>query len=212
MRWAALSTLTVDTATPSGYRYEQLSREDIPETVQSIREWHPDVSVGSASGFHHQSFYEHHACLAGEAERDLIVYVCKCANKVVALMSIERHVESALIHSRLAAVSPAHRHSGLANFGAFIMDQQARAMGIAMAYNHVSLKTLYAQKMMERNGFKLVGIVPASDREMITPGIVKHVPEALYVKMYAPAEKLLVPNQASMTPSVREMWCQLFGK
>jgi hypothetical protein len=211
MNWADLDALPVDSVTPPGYRYEQLSREDIAVTAEGVRIWYPDISVGSGRGFHEPSFYESHAYLANEEEKDLIVYVCKKAGEIVSVMSLERYPQSAIIHSRLAAVSPAHRKSSLASFGPFIIDEQARAMGIAMAYNNVSLKNPYAQRLVEGAGFTLIGIMPASDREMVAPGVVKHVPEALYAKIYAPLDDLLVPTDECMTPDVRDMWHRLFG-
>src|SRR5258708_31931507 len=108
MKWADLDTLPVAEVTPENYRYEQLKRADIEEPARCVREWNPDVSVGSESGFHHEGFYRQRASLAGEPERDLIVYVCKHAGRIVSLMSIERDPESLVIRSRLASVSPAH--------------------------------------------------------------------------------------------------------
>lgn len=210
MIWADLDALPMDGITPPNYRYEQLSREDIAVTAKSVQIWYPDISVGSAHGFHDPSFYESHVYLANDKEKDLIVYVCKKAGEVVSVMSLERCPQSAVIHSRLAVVSPSHRKSGLANFGPFIIDEQARAMGIAMAFNHVSLKNPYAQQLVESAGFKLIGIMPASDREMVVPGVIKHVPEALYVKIYAPPNELFTPTDECMTPDVRQMWHRLF--
>jgi len=211
MKWANLDTLAVDTVVPAGYRYEQLSRDDIVVLSEKIRSWYPDISVGAAQGFLKPSFYEDRVYLAGESEKDLIVYVCKKAGAIVSMAALERDPQNATIQGRLAVVSPLHRRSGIARFGPFIIDQQARAMGIAMAYNRVSLKHLYAQRLVESAGFELVGILPASDMEAVAPGIVKHVPEALYAKVYAATSKMFTPKDECMSESTRQLWHQLFG-
>lgn len=210
MNWASLDTLPVGTITPIGYRYEQISRHDIDAVAEKLRRWYPDISVGAAHGFVKKSFYENHVFLAAEIEKDLIVYVCRKEGEIVSMTAIERDLQSSTIQGRLTVVSPDHRNSGLARFGPFILDHQAKAMGIALAYNHVSLKHAYAQKLVERAGFTLVGIMPASDREMVEPGVIKHVPEAIYAKVYASDSTLFSPTAECMTQAVSELWRRLF--
>lgn len=210
MHWAHLSTLPMDTIVPTGFRYQQLSRKDINALVKEIHEWYPDISVGSARVFLDETFFENHASLVGEPETDLIVYVCKSGGEIASMVCIERDLESSTLEGRLAIVSPRYRNSGLASFGPFILDHQAKAMNLAMAYNRVSLKHVYAQRLVENAGFALVGIIPASDREMVEHGVVQHVPEALYVKVYAPAANLFSPATQNMTENVRRLWNHLF--
>jgi hypothetical protein len=210
MNWASLHTLPVHTVTPDGYEHEQLRRDDIEAVVRNIRNWYPDISVGAAHGFVDASFYQRRVCLAGEPETDVIVYVCKRAGEIVSMTAIERDSTSATLQGRLAVVCPEHRNSGLARFGPFILDHQASAMGMALAYSRVSLKHVYAQRLVERAGFMLVGIMPASDREVVHPGVVRHVPEALYAKVYAPRNMQFFPADDCMTDEVRRMWHYLF--
>ncbi|MGY6126018.1 hypothetical protein ACW9YV_11105 [Paraburkholderia strydomiana] len=210
MHWADLAALQVGTIVPAGFKYEQLSRRDVGALTEKIHAWYPDISVGSARGFLDPTFYESRVYLAGEREKDLIVYICRCEDDIASMVCIERDLDSSTMQGRLAIVSPRYRNSGLANFGPFILDEQAKAMNIAMAYNRVSLRHAYAQRLVESAGFSLVGIIPASDREMLDPGTVKHVPEALYVKVYAPDSSLFAPAAESMTENVRRMWGQLF--
>ncbi|AEA60202.1 hypothetical protein [Burkholderia gladioli] len=212
MTWADLSTLPVDSVVPAGFKYEQLSRPDINELVKKIQGWYPDIRVGSARGFLDPAFYESRVSIAGEEEKDLIVYVCKYEAEIASMVCIERDMDSSTMQGRLAIVAPRYRNSGLAGFGPFILDQQARAMKIAMVYNRVSLKHGYAQRLVESAGFALVGIIPASDREMVEPGTVKHVPEALYVKVYASESALFAPAAQSMTENVHALWQQLFSR
>ncbi|WP_020070568.1 hypothetical protein [Paraburkholderia caledonica] len=210
MKWARLEALSVDELALPSYRFEQMHRNDIAAVSECVRRWYPDISVGSASCFLDPQFYEKEVSLADEDETDLMVYVCRHEHEVVSMYSLERFQESKVIQGRLAVVSPAHRESGLSRFGPFIIDKQACAMGMAMAYNHVSLKNIHAQKLVERAGFSLVGIIPASDRELVELGIPKFVPEALYAKVYARSDELFVPSEECMTPTVRELWHRLF--
>ncbi|HVE09685.1 MAG TPA: hypothetical protein VNE00_20690 [Paraburkholderia sp.] len=46
------------------------------------------------------------------------------------------------------------------------------------------------QWLLERAGFRPIGIMPCADRELVAPGEVTHVNEILYAKVYADAPPL----------------------
>ena len=75
MQWPELDTAYRLAPLPEGYRYGQLRRADVPVLRASIAQWHPDVSVGAASCYLEQAFYETTASLAGEDERDLLIEI-----------------------------------------------------------------------------------------------------------------------------------------
>ena len=62
-----------------------------------------------------------------------------------------------------------------------------------------------------RAGFQIVGIVPASDRLMVAPGVIKRVYEAIYVKVLAADADVLRPQSQSMTPRTKALYDFLFA-
>lgn len=63
---------------------------DAPALRAAIAQWHPDVSVGAASCYLEQDFYETTAALAGEAERDLLVVLLWKNEEFVGFASWDR--------------------------------------------------------------------------------------------------------------------------
>lgn len=56
-------------------------------------------------------------------------------------------------------------------------------MGMGMVYSLATLKAPYMAEKFERLGWRLIGIIPGFDREMVRPGVVKRVYEAIYTKV-----------------------------
>jgi hypothetical protein len=67
------------------------------------------------------------------------------------------------------------------------------------------------QRVMERAGFQIVGIIPASDRLLVAPGVTKRVYEAYYVKVLAADAEILRPQAKSMTPRTKALYDFLFA-
>jgi hypothetical protein len=59
-------------------------------------------------------------------------------------------------------------------------------------------------------GWQLVGITPGFDREVIGPGDVKRVYEAIYAKVLVAAEDLLRPRADDLTPAVLALFDLLY--
>ena len=57
------------------------------------------------------------------------------------------------------------------------------------------------QRGFEHRGWKLVGIMPGFDRELVAPGVVKRVYESVYVKLLIPEADLLRPHAEDLTPA-----------
>jgi hypothetical protein len=83
-------------------------------------------------------------------------------------------------------------------------------MGLGMVYGMATLKSPYSQRAFERAGWQLIGIAPGLDREMVEPGVVKRVYEALYVKPLVDPGDMLSPHPANMTERTREVFRLLF--
>src|SRR5205085_1045368 len=63
----------------------------------------------------------------------------------------------------------------------------------------------FFQQTFERMGWQLIGIMPGFDQELIAPGEVRRVYEAVYVKVLEPST-LLRPEKDNMTETVRELY------
>jgi hypothetical protein len=66
------------------------------------------------------------------------------------------------------------------------------------------------QQGLEQAGYRLLGFFPGYDRELIAPGVVKRVYQAVYAKLLAPENKVLRPDPKNMTPRTRELYGLLF--
>jgi hypothetical protein len=79
-----------------------------------------------------------------------------------------------------------------------------------MVYGLATLKYPHMQITFERMGWQLVGITPGFDREVIAPGDVKRVYEAIYAKVLASPEELLRPHVTDLTPAVKALFDLLY--
>lgn len=210
MQWPRIQDLSTTLPIPSGYRFEQLRRSDIPELTSSFRSWFPDLAVGAESCWHREEFYDREVSLEGEAETDIVVFVVRSERDLAAMIALERREDTLALYGRVGAVAPTHRGEKLAHIGLAVLEPIGRAMGMAVVYYFASLQHPYTQMASERFGFQLVGIIPASDRLMVTPGVVKHVYEAVYVKVLASPDDLLRPRPENLTPRVKALFDHLF--
>lgn len=109
MQWPDLDAAYRLVLLPEGYRCAQLRRKDVPVLRAAIAEWHPDVSVGAASCYLEQDFYETTATFAGEAERDLLIVLVWKHEEFVGFVSWDRERAQQALYARFGVISPAHR-------------------------------------------------------------------------------------------------------
>ncbi|GAB2923789.1 hypothetical protein GCM10027093_73940 [Paraburkholderia jirisanensis] len=211
-KWTDIEALPRDTLTPAQYTWKQLVPEDIDELIRGIRQWWPDISFGSGRVYVDDAFYRDRTSFHGDPERDIIVYVGRYEGAIISVLCLERFPDSLTLLGRFGACAEEHRGTGSALFAGYIMDQQAKTMGYAMVYSYVTLKSKGMQALLEHAGFRPVGIVPCSDRELVGPGVVGHVNEVLYAKVYVPAKAILPVDQQCMTDSVQALWHLIFEK
>ncbi len=86
------------------------------------------------------------------------------------------------------------------------LEEMAKLMGLEFIYTLVTLKHRGAQRYFESHGYELVGFMPGYDREEVSPGVVKRVIEAAYVKCLSGSESILTPDVANMTATVRMLY------
>ncbi len=68
------------------------------------------------------------------------------------------------------------------------------------------------QRAFETLGWQLIGITPGYDREMVAPGVVKRVYEAIYAKVLVAENGLLRPRARNLTRRTRAFFRMLFPR
>ena len=90
------------------------------------------------------------------------------------------------------------------------METMGKVMGMGMVYSLATLKVPHMQVGFEKAGWQLIGVIPGFDRELVGPGQVKRVFEAIYVKVLATESDFLRPDVQGMTPATRALFGHLF--
>jgi hypothetical protein len=91
------------------------------------------------------------------------------------------------------------------------MEDVARTMGAAFMYALVTLKHPYMAQALEHAGYRLLGFFPGYDRELVAPGVVKRVYQAVYAKLLVPEDKVLRPDPKHLTPGAKALFDLLFS-
>jgi len=208
--WTAVETLSAAAPLPEGYRYERLTRAEIPDVVRSLADWYPGIAVGTASGHLDERFYEEQVALDDRRERDFFVVLFKKERELAGMLSVERDRGSEVLYGRVGAVSPKYRGLNLGERFPALLEAMGRSMSMGMIYALATLKLPHMQAKFEHLGWRLIGIMPGFDREMVEPGVIKRVYEAVYAKVLVDADALARPSYASMTPAVAALFEVLF--
>lgn len=210
MHWPSTEEIATMTHLPAGYRFEQLKRSDIPALIQAIQIWHPDISVGIGSCYLRESFYIEKVFLRNEAEKEHYVVLIMHGDKMAGMGSWEREPDALSLYARLGIIAPEHRRVQIVGRTVEFTENLARAMGAGFVYGLATLKVPYMQLALERAGYQLLGFAPGYDRELVAPGVVKRVYEALYAKVLVHDEELLRPDPKNLSPKARALFDVLF--
>ena len=211
MNWVAIDELSSKLPIPNGYRIEQLKRSEIPELIRCFKVWFPDVTVGAESCYQQEDFYNREVFIEGEPERDVIVYLFKKDRELAGMFSLQRSEHTLILYGRIGAIAARYRGEKLAYIAPALLEAMGRAMGMEVIYALAEFTIPNMQMVLERAGFQIIGIVPASDRLMVAPGVIKRVYEAIYVKVLAADAEILRPQAESMTPRTKALYDFLFA-
>ena len=212
--WPSLETLAPRVATPDGYTFRPLAREELPTIIERLRAWYPDVVVGAESCHLDETFWLEQVVFQGEEATGKAIYGFGFwyGPEYAGFITFELNPRSRVIHGRLGVVSPLHRHAHLMYAAIQLAEHIGRAAGAELIMNYATLQHSYSQAVLEKCGFKLVGITPAHDRDMVRPGTVERVFEALYVKVLVPPEEIREPPPEALLPATRRLYDHLFKK
>ena len=207
-----LAALVARAPLAEGYRFELLRRADVDLLMASLRAWYPDIGVGAASCFLRSRFYADEVQFADGPQRDVHVLALRHGGELVGMFSWDVDRDTLSMYGRLGVVDPAHRGCRLAEAGLWLLETVAAVIGAGLLYGMATLKYPHVQRVFERAGWTLVGITPGYDREMVAPGVVKRVYEAVYMKVMASEGELLPVQEANMTPGTRALFQRLFRR
>ena len=210
MNWMEIDEMTAKAPLPAGYRYELLKRSEVSALVGFINKWFPDISVGGASCYVRDDFYSDKVSLVGEPEKDVLVVLIKKDQELAGLFSCERDQDALALYARLAVIAPQHRRAHLSQTTIVLVEAIGLRMGMGLVYGMATLKVPYIQMAFERLGWQLIGITPGYDREMVAPGVVKRVYEAVYAKVLVGDGSLLHPESRNMTDRTKAFFRLLF--
>jgi hypothetical protein len=148
--------------------------------------------------------------LDGEPERDFFVVLFKKDGDLVGVLSVERDRDSEVLYGRVGAISPEHRGRSLSERFPGLIEALGQAMHMGMVYSLATLKAPYMAEKFERLGWQLIGIIPGFDKEMVEPGVVKRVYEAIYTKVLVREEDFVRPSRSAMTQRTAALFDLLY--
>jgi hypothetical protein len=207
---AAIEPLAARAPLAEGYRFELLERGDVGALVDFIATWFPAVSVGGASGYLREQFYAEQVYFEGGPQRDVLVMLLKHGDEMAGVFSCEVDRETLSLYAGIGVVANEHRGAHLAPAGIVFCEALGRQLGLGLAYGMATLKSPHAQRAFEQAGWQLIGITPGYDRELVAPGVVKRVFEAVYAKVLVPDAELLQPQLQHMTTGTQAFFQMLY--
>ncbi|MDR9749897.1 GNAT family N-acetyltransferase [Pseudomonas sp. SZMC_28357] len=207
MKWPDPTLISFKTMLQEGYTLAQLSRNDVEPLTHKILDWHPNLRYGDGSRFAKVDYYLNCVSLKHETTRDTVVYVGRKDDDLVCMVCVDRDCYTNSIYGRLGVVDPAHRRSGLGVVVMELIEYTAVSQHMANIYTYATLHDSAVQHLLERTGYRPIGIIPDRDREFIeSENEIMRVAEVLYVKSLPQSERILTPSPENMTPAVRRIW------
>jgi GNAT superfamily N-acetyltransferase len=170
LNWPTIDQISLLAPLPDGYRYEKLTRAQVPMLIEGIRRWHPDIAVGGGSCYLREDFYAASVCLDDETGKDVFVGVFKHGDELVGMWSWERIPDTLSMYGRLIVIDPAHRSSKLASKVMPLFERVGRAMGAEFLFGLATLKIPHMQHALESAGWQLIGFTSGYDCEEVAQG------------------------------------------
>jgi hypothetical protein len=202
--WPDVTMLASQLQLPAGLELRQLARDDIPRLIAVLPEWFPDLVGSSRSTLLTASFYEQSVALAGEdahvEHRPAYVFLLWAGTDPAACCYIEYEASQAMLRVQVGAIDPRYRGLGLSPVLISLSVLLGRTISVDMIVGWATLRHPFAQRAFERCSFRLIGIVLASDRVQVAPGVMKHTFEAVYAISLVPDEQTYRPPSASLSP------------
>ena len=212
MYWPPLSYLTSRLQAPAGYTLDQLASDEVEDLCVAVGRWFPEMRVGGEKCHLTSEFYLTKTQLRDRPEDQRIFPITvKHQGKIVSLNTVVKDRDDLTVTARMSVVDPEHRGAGLGHMIPALVETLGRGAGAELAYYFTTLRIPHEQVIAERAGYRLVGILPASDREILSDGSIQRVPEARYAKVLVDENTVFAPPPEALTENTRRVWKFLFG-
>ena len=211
MQWPTVDQISAMATLPPGFRFEFLKREDVPELIENIARWHPDIAIGGGSCYLREKFYDEEVQFEGGPDRRVLVALFRRGDEMAGMWSWEKRPETLTLYARLIVISPAYRSAKLGSAVMPLAELAGRAMGAEFFFGFATLKIPHMQVALEGVGWQLIGFTSGYDQEQVAPGVVKRVFEAVYCKVLVPEEELVRPDPRNLTPKTLALYHAIFG-
>lgn len=204
-RWPDVALLTEPLRVPSQFRLRALRRADIPEFISALPAWFPDIVSGREACFLDPAFYDTHVALAGEEQRFMhrpvhIMVMVSAEDDGIAALSINSYdPESYTLFVHCGVIAPCHRGTGLGSRLLPFVVHLGRALGAETIMAWATLRHIGMQFGCERAGWRLWGLIPASERYEVD-GATRYGFEALYGVTLVPKALSSWPPESVFTP------------
>jgi GNAT superfamily N-acetyltransferase len=210
MKWPTVDQIAAMVTLPPGFRFEFLRRSDVPELIDNIARWHPDIAIGGGSCYLRERFYDDEVQLEDGQDRNVMVALFRRGDEMAGMWSWEKRPESLSLYARLIVIAPEHRSAKLGTAVMPLAELVGRKMGAEFFFGFATLKIPHMQHALESVGWQLIGFTSGYDQEQVSPGVVKRVFEAVYCKVLVPEEELVRPDPKNLTPRVRALFEAIF--
>ncbi|MCY1058221.1 GNAT family N-acetyltransferase [Nannocystis sp. SCPEA4] len=204
--WPDVAVLAREVDLPPGCSVLQLRREDIPRVISMFRASCCDVAAELTSA----SFYEEVA-LAGEeqriAERPWHVFTVERDGELVGVPYSFYDSQAHTLRIGPGDIDPQDRSQRCGAQLIRLSVLLARAIGAEAVVTRATLRHRRAQIAAERAGLCLWGLIPASERVLVGPGVIKRGFEAFYGVSLVPPEQSRWPTPVSLPPH-RAAWAR----
>lgn len=184
----------------------------VPELISKLKEWYPAIQIGMESRHLSLEYYNDNCVLVdqGKGKVNLPLLVQSKDGVVIGFISFQADAAARNLTSPLGVVNPSYRGKGIAYFGPNLLEAIGKELKYSLVYYFVTLETIAQQKVAETLGYKIVGIFPSWDRDLIE-GQPQRVSEAVYAKPLSGIEVNRAPQPNNLTEKTKDLWSFLFG-
>ncbi len=189
-----------------------IATDQVSELILKIKEWYSAIQVGMESRHLSLEYYNHNCVLVdkGEGKLSLPLLVQSKEGVTIGFISFQADAAARNLTSPLGIVNPSYRGKGIAYFGPNLLEAIGKELQYSLVYYFVTLETIAQQKVAEALGYKIVGIFPSWDRDLIE-GQSQRVSEAVYAKSLSGSEINRLPLPTNLTEKTKQLWSFLFG-
>lgn len=209
-----------DVDLPPGYRLRVQTADDIamltgPDGL--LGRWHPALLHQTGQALTTAAYHRDHVALGGAqeprtlAERPCCHLLLCRDSQPVAFCAFSVDAAGVSLFADLGVVDPAHIGRGLMLHMARALLWIAAALEVETVLSWVTLSHLGAQRVAQRAGLSLWGIVPASEIIVGVDGRSRYVCEALYGASLIPPDQARWPDDDRIPLHLRDLARRIRG-